>query len=150
MSFMQINVRLQACCDKLPIRAQLGQFRLHCQVAGADPNSEGPCAVEHGTEQFFTDAGSVHTTVAPQPPFSILHPPPSSQVSLSISLAIRMAQIRLEDTDPRIEYRPERAWDTDGTFHQASSRESQFYLLFRGEYLDNPIHFSDHAVGIPK
>ena len=60
-----------------------------------------------------------------------------------------MAQIlRLEDADPRIEYRPERAWtavnnsgeawNPDGTYHQASSRDSQFYLLFRGE-LPHPL-----------
>ncbi len=54
-----------------------------------------------------------------------------------------MAQIlRLEDTDPQIDYHPESAWtavnnsgevwNPDGTYHQASSRDSQFFFAFPG------------------
>ena len=51
--------------------------------------------------------------------------------------------LHLDDTDPRIDFRPEsawtavndstEAWNPDGTYHQAFSRDSQFYILFRGE-----------------
>ena len=54
--------------------------------------------------------------------------------------SINMAQIlRVDDSDPRIEYSPPKAWstmqdlDNNGTYHQASSEGSSFFLLFRGE-----------------
>ena len=53
--------------------------------------------------------------------------------------SIGMVQIlRVDDSDPRIQYEPPEAWSTmqdysGGTYHQASSENSSFFLLFRGE-----------------
>ena len=53
--------------------------------------------------------------------------------------------IRLDDTDPRIEFGPGRiwsavnnsreAWNPDGTYHQASISGSEMYMLFRCKYV---------------
>lgn len=53
--------------------------------------------------------------------------------------------LRLDDSDPRIQYSPPKAWsimkdpwDVNGTYHQASSQGSQVFLLFRGEWVAIP------------
>ena len=56
--------------------------------------------------------------------------------------------LRLDDTDPRIDYGPRsswaavtnsgESWNLDGTYHRASTPFSQFFLAFRGEYFSWP------------
>ena len=45
-----------------------------------------------------------------------------------------MQTLRVEDTDPRLEFGPNGAWTIQGDYHYSETDSSRFFILFRGQY----------------
>ena len=92
---------------------------------------------------------AVFTMFVPQPFLNLEPLFFVSSVSKGIPLSIRMDKtLRLDDMDPRIDYSQRdswaavknsgESWNLDGTYHRASTPNSWFFLVFRGESFSWP------------